>query len=277
MGEEGRTARLMELLFGEAAETAQRGASRRLRRWAGAFEQWLEALQAGFKPSSQRQALLAWRRLLRQSHQMPWELQKEDINQHAQWMLEDGYSSATVSNAIGYFEHFYGWCADHRVDPAGGPDFNPARGAVRPQIRRYAGATLLTRAEAERLLRTLRMDETPLGRRELAFFTARLTLGTPLRALRTLQWGQIEQEEEGGAWVRWRPEGERSRLSEETWEAMQGWLRASGRMEGILTVAYIFTPLREPGIPEGQEQREAWEEGRALSSSAILASLKIYG
>ncbi len=38
--------------------------TRRLGRWAAAFEAWLAELQANFERSTHKQAMLAWRRLL---------------------------------------------------------------------------------------------------------------------------------------------------------------------------------------------------------------------
>jgi hypothetical protein len=66
-------------------------------------------------------------------------------------------------------------------------------------------------------------------------------------------------------------------LAEEAWEAIQEWLAASGRLEGMEADSYIFAPLASPMQAEASDQGEAWVEGRALSSSAILDSLKLYG
>lgn len=43
---------MFTLLFGEGAERAQRGASRRLKRWAAAFDEWLAEL--GYEPYSEQ-------------------------------------------------------------------------------------------------------------------------------------------------------------------------------------------------------------------------------
>ena len=41
MGDENEIPLLLQFLFGDAAQTAQRGASARLMLWAEAFERWL--------------------------------------------------------------------------------------------------------------------------------------------------------------------------------------------------------------------------------------------
>ena len=53
---------MMQFLFGEAAEAAQRGASRRLKRWEAAFDGWLGELPGTMKQGSHKQAVQARRR-----------------------------------------------------------------------------------------------------------------------------------------------------------------------------------------------------------------------
>jgi integrase len=217
---------------------------------------------------------------------MPWELRQEDFEQHAAWMEAKGYAATTTANALGVMASFYRWCDERKVDPECGAGFNPAAGAQRPKTRRYAGAKLLSQEEAEKLLGIMRRDSSTLGKRDYAFFLARLRLGTPLRNLQQLRWGQIEGNasvgnasigDEGGAWVRWRAEAGRVQLPGEVWEAMQAWLRACGRLEGIKEGDYIFTPLVDPLREQAGEQPGDWAEGRYLTSGQILRNLKLYG
>lgn len=271
MEEEEKIPRLLEFLFGEGAERAQRGASRRLMGWSEAFEGWLGERKA----SARKQAVLTWRRLLQERGKMPWEMGQEDIEAHLAWMEAQGLAATTRANAVGIVGSFYRWCEGRGVDPECPKGFNPAAGAQRPRIERYAGARVLSRGEVEALLGILRRDATPLGKRDHAFFLMRLRMGAPLKSLLGLRWGQIEVEEregyhrehrvhgeeggrneEGGekesnhrehrvhreegekkggeeekVWVRWREGGERVEMPGEVWEAIKEWLRASGRLE----------------------------------------------
>jgi hypothetical protein len=59
MDDEGKTPRLLVFLFGEAAATAQRGASSRLRRWAEAFDEWLDERKLNYRPGAYKQAVLS--------------------------------------------------------------------------------------------------------------------------------------------------------------------------------------------------------------------------
>ena len=276
MASDERILMLLEFYFGEAAGRAQQGASRRLKRWARAFEDWMAERRRIYKPEATKQARLAWRRLVRQCGKMPWELRREDIESHAAWMEAEGYARNTIQEAVRLVASFYEWCDKQRVDAACEAGFNPAREAARPKVKRYEGAKLWSRGEVEALLSLLRKDLSALGQREKAFFLARLRLGVPLSNLQRLQWGQIEQDE-AEAWVRWRKDGGRVHLEAEVWEAMCEYLRASGRWEGMEERKYVFAPLAEPGKEETGSKAEDWAEGRCLTSGQILANLKLYG
>ena len=276
MDEKNEMPMLLRLLFGERAEMALRGASERLRRWARAFEDWMEERERNYKPVTSKQARLAWQRLLRHSGKMPWELERADIEQHADWMQAEGHAATTIYNNLGILASFYRWCSERQIDPECEAGFNPAAGAQRPKTQRYEGAKLLSLEEAERLLGALKQDRSPLGQRDYAFILSRLRLGAPLSHLLHLKWEQIEQDE-AGAWVRWRPEGERIQLPGEVWEALLAYLEAAGRLEGMRDGAYVFAPLAYPGKEDAGKRAEDWREDRHLSSSAALASLKLYG
>ena len=270
---DGKTPRLMEVMFGGQAERAWRGASRRMRRWCEAFDGWVG--ERGASASKQRR--LTWRGLLEEQGKMPWELRQEDIEAHVRWMKEKGYAVTTISNRLGMISNFYRWCDDRGVDRACGAEFDPAREVRRPKIRRYAEVTLLSQAEVEALLSTLKRDRSPLGKRDTAFVLTRLRTGAPLRAVQQLRWGQIE-EADGKRWVRWGGKSGRVELARDAWEAIRKYLAASGRLKGMGMEEYIFAPVKEPvNSEDATRRRENWKGGRYLSSSQLLSILKLYG
>ena len=276
METENKPPLLLELLFGEAAQAARQGASERLLRWCAAFDEWLAELRRSDRRGAAGQALNAWRQLMQQGRKPPWELSHEDLEQHAAWMLAQGYAAGTIRNYMADIANFYRWCSARRVDEACPPDFNPAVGVRRAKVKPFDGAELLSREEVGALLGIMGRDQTPLGRREYAFVMVRLRLGAPMRALQRLEWGQIEQDE-AGAWVRWRPEAGRIRLPEDAWEAIRAYLEDAGRLEGMRPGMYIFTPLVEPLGAHPGRQASDWDAGRYLSNSQLLNSLKLYG
>ena len=66
-------------------------------------------------------------------------------------------------------------------------------------------------------------------------------------------------------------------MPREVREAIYRYLEASGRMEGMRMGDYIFAPLAEPGVDRANDRREDWAEGRCVSMSQLLSSLKVYG
>ena len=286
---------MLQFRFGEAAGVAGQAASPRLLLWCRAFDDWLEDRLESYCKGTHKQALAAWKRLLSQCRKMPWELTQADIQDHLAWLQAQGYAASTASHMVGIVANFYAWCGRRRVDPQCLPGFNPAAGVVRPKVRPYNRAVLFSRGEVEALLRILKRDASPLGRREYAFFLARLRLGVPLGYLQRLQWGQISRVveeagsrvveelgspvvgDQGQAWVCWRTGAARVRLPGEVWEAILDYLEASGRLAGMRAEAYIFAPLAEPGKPERGAAAGDWLEDRCLVGQALLENLRLYG
>jgi integrase len=275
MDEEKNIPLLFSFYFGESALSARQGASRRLKKWSRAFEQWVADRRQNYPKDTVKHALLAWRRLVKQCGKMPWQLRQEHIEQHAAWLEQQGFARSTISSSLGFIASFYHWCAEQHIDPACPPGFNPAKYAARPKLLRYTGVGLWSQDELGAFLQLLSRDGSLLGKRDYAFFLARLHLGVPLKNLQRLEWGQIEQDE-AGAWVRWRPDGEPMRLPGEVWQAIRDYLLASGRLDGMQARKYIFAPQVQPVMPGSGYKAEDWLEGQLLSRSAILSSLKLY-
>jgi site-specific recombinase XerD len=41
---------------------------------------------------------------------MPWEVRREDIEQHMRWMEQEGLARSTINEAIVPIANFYQWC-----------------------------------------------------------------------------------------------------------------------------------------------------------------------
>src|SRR4030067_2244677 len=268
--------RLFSYYFGDSAASAYRGASRRLKKWSRAFEQWMDERRRVYKIDTVKQATMAWRRLVKQCGKMPWEVRQADIEQHRAWMEWEVVAASTINCTMGIIASFYQWCDERRVDPMCEAGFNPAKEAARIKMRRYAGACLWSSKEVGVFLELLSRDVSDLGKREYAFFLARLSLGVPLNSLRRLQWEQIEVDGDG-AWGKWRQDSEGVRLPDLVWQAMRGELEAGGRAGGMRAGKHIFIPLAAPGKEMTGGRAEDWLESQPQSNAAILDSLKLYG
>jgi site-specific recombinase XerC len=267
---------LITFYFGDSATHAQRAASRRLRKWSRAFEDWIEQRKLEYQKDTVKHILLAWRRLARQSTKLPWQLTSADIDQHVLWLRQEGFAESTINGSLGFISGFFQWVDQNHLDSACPPDFNPAKSAVRLSLPLYNDVDMWNLAEVQALLDLLGRDDSVLGRRDYAFFLARLNTGVPLKHLQHLEWGQIEQRE-SGAWVKWRPGGLWVQLPGLVWQAVDDYLQASGRLDGMSTAKFIFTPQVQPVLQGSGTRAEDWLEGHPLSSSALLRILKLYG
>jgi integrase len=267
---------LFTFYFAGSASSAHQDASRRFKKWSRAFDRWVAELRQQHRKDTLKHTLLAWRRLVRQSGKMPWQLTPSDIDQHLAWLKQEGFADSTINGSLGFIALFFQWCAEQHVDPAVPPGFNPAKGASRTKLNRYTGVSMWSQEELEALLHLFQRDSSPLGKRDYAFFLVRMNSGVPLKSLQRLTWGQVEPDGTG-SWVRWSVDGGRVRLPDQVWQALMDYLHLSGRLEGMVPGKYIFAPQVQPVVDGSGGKAEDWLEAQPLSSSALISSLKLYG
>jgi hypothetical protein len=260
---------MIEFLFGESAPTAHRIASERLLLWSQAFDAWLVELRQRYSSSRPKTAVAAWRSLLHAQRKPPWELLPADMAQHIAWMEAQGYTPGTISGSLRVLSDFYRWCAERELEPR---LTNPVEDVSIPKARRYAQANLLSRAELQALLGILARDESPVGRRDHAFFLARLSMGIPLEDLRRLQWGQIMDGED--ALVQGRLHYD---IPCEVRQAILAYLGASGRLAGMQAGMSVFAPQADSVKDAMGSRATDWRADRSISYNQLLKSLKLYG
>ncbi len=261
---------LIQIIYGEQAALGAEGASERLRRWSAAFENWLESY-----PEHQRARLtVPWKGLLASCRRMPWQITTREVQTYLDGLGASSYANATIHNHRRHLDRFYDWCQAQAI---GGLVYNPVKKVPRPELVKYNKIECLSVMEARRLLAALDRDDSPLGKRDYAFFLARLKLGVQLKTLLGLRWGQIEVEDDG-AWVTWQGgEPKRAPLLEEVWGAIQSWLESSGRWERMQPEDYIFVSLADPLHWEGRGRAEAWNQGAPIGRHIVSRHLKKFG
>ena len=193
MDDEGKIPKLLVFLFGEAAATAQRGASGRLRGWCVAFDEWLDDRKQNYKPGAFKAAAQAWRRLLGEQGKMPWELRQEDFEQHAARMAGAGVrEDDDRERAGGRWRAFTGGATSGRWTRSAGRASTRRRGRTGRKSNAMRGRSCSAGRRWRSCWGILRRDGSALGKRDYAFFLMRLRMGAPLRNLQQLRWGQIE-------------------------------------------------------------------------------------
>ncbi len=271
-----QTPLLLTFYFGDSCSTAQPAASARLRKWARAFDRWIEELRRDHHKNTPARAVLEWRRFVRHCGKLPWQVANQDIADHFAWMQQEGLSKSSLIDAHHFFVDFYRWCADKRLDLASGAGFNPALDVPAPSRRNYEGAPLWSPVELSALVELLGRDVSPLGKRDYAFILMRLNTGVPLKNLVKLKWGQLEPHHDGAS-VHWQPGSVAFRLPAQVWQAIKDYLVVSGRLAGMHAEKYIFVPLERSRKPETGTRASDWDEYRALESFNLLNGLKLYG
>jgi len=268
--------KLLDFYFGDSATCAHHAASRRLRKWSRAFDSWIEQRQGDYHKDTVKHILLAWRRLVRQGSKLPWQLTPDDIDHHVTWLRQEGFAEPTINGSIGFISSFYQWVDQQRLDPACPAGFNPVKEAVRSRLSLYQGVILWNLGEVEAFLSFLSRDKTVLGKRDYAFFLARLNLGVPLKSLQHLEWSQIQQQG-SGAQVQWQLDGRWVQLPDLVWYSLVDYLQASGRLAGMSSGKFIFAPQVQPVLEGSGSRVEDWLETHHLSSSTLHRILKLYG
>jgi hypothetical protein len=275
MDQEHRIPQLLSFYFGDSASHASHAASPRLRKWSKAFESWILDYTGNHSKDTLKHALLAWRRLVRQSGRLPWRLTPTDIDQHISWLRQEGFASSTINASLGFISSFYQWVDNHRSDPACPLGFDPTAGAACARQKYNLDQPIWSLAQVQAFLDLLRQDASPLGKRDYAFFLARLNLGVPLKYLQHLKWGQLEQRA-SATWVDWRSDGHWYKLPGLVWQAILDYLQASGRLSGISPLMFVFVPQVTPVLEGSGTHAMHWLADQPLSGSTLLRTLKLY-
>ena len=276
MSESNEIPFLLQFMFGEAAGLAQEIASGRLLRWCRAMDDWLAERQRRYHANTYHTSKQSWRRLLSHCPKPPWEITTADLQAHIQRMQAQGYAPGTIKTELCSLSRFYRWCGQQGVDPACGEGFNPVAALPRPSEGAYVNVKVLGPGELAAFLAVLSQDESNLGRRDYAFFLARLHLGVRHKTLQQLRWEQIEGNEDR-ARVRWAPGREPVPLPAEVWGAIRAYLESSGRLAGMRPQDYIFAPLRDPLNRQTDDSAEDWHSDCCLTKEQLRKNLKLYG
>ena len=273
---------LVLLLYGDHAPIVLLDPPPRLLLWARLFDEWLSEYKRSGNIPLYRVSRLAWRHLLELLKAPPYAITSGDIERYRDALIGRGLAASSVSFYMHQVSLFYDWCSRRSSDPEScGPPFNPVVGVQAPHVVPYASARLLDPGEALALLDVLKAEDALLSRRDYAFLLSRLRLGVTNKLLRSLKWGQIQLRADR-AWVEWSPALPASPLPDEVWQAIFGYLEASGRVgarrpEGMPADAYIFAPLARSFGRGATGRAEEWDERRCLNTHTIRQTLKIYG
>ncbi len=244
--------------------------------WRSAFESWFTLMPA----NSARAYQLAWKSLLAHTGKNPWEIERADVAGWVECMTREGRSASTIQQRLAGVSSFFQFLNDS----CGIKSDNPASGkSLRPKRGRYEGARYLDVDHVQMLLAAI-PGGTPQGSRDLALYLAYLFTGRRNTEIRSLKWGDIEQDH-FRIYYRWTGKGKsrRDELPRPVFKAITRHLEITGRDKTIQPDDYIFIPLtnnatRLPNVgaqtsTAGQQPISMHEVGQLLKKYCRMAGL----
>jgi integrase len=193
-----------------------------------------------------------------------------------------GLSEATQAQYLAAVSSFYTFAERYPL-PDGRPllaGVNPvrAKGVPRPQAKPFAEAAHLSVEQLRALLAAIRTwaNSSPArqqqGLRDYALFLTYALTGGRSAEIRTLRWRDL-RELDGHPQYHWANKGKSGwdELAQPAWDAIDAYLRLSGRRLSMRPGDYIFRPL--PGAEFGRDLAE----NRPLSGHQVGALVKGYG
>ena len=204
------------------------------------FALWLARLA----PNTQAAYSLAWRQLEAFRGALDG-LEYQDI---AAWVADlrtKKRSSSTIALKLAAVSSYFAFLErDLRLQVQ-----NPACGRMlRPKVALYGKATHLDQQSVKKLLWELNRAK-PVGARDYALILAYIVTMRRNTELRMLKYGDISFSS-GAVWYTWSGKGktdQRFELPAEVWEAIEYYLKVSGRLATIQPGDYIFSSISSAG------------------------------
>jgi integrase len=181
---------LIRLLYGEEAE-GKVNPDERLRRWAEAFDDWLEYRGTRFSRKIGAASHKAWAEFLAITRKAPWEVEVEDVEAFIEALRGKGLRASTILGRLAGINRFYEYCLEEGIDPQCEERFNPVAKVCRPKVKGYAKANYLSLVEEKALLEVIRNDPSVMGKRDYALISLLLRTGCRAGDARGLRWGYV--------------------------------------------------------------------------------------
>lgn len=242
-------------------------------KWSNAYGNWL-----GSKAENTRRSYEAsWEDLLDFTSRMPWEIGSSDIEDFVS-SLRGKYSESTIQQRLAAISSFYSYARENYMELVDGKEvplhhYNPAKAVRRPKVDPYGKANPLNLDQVKAFLGAIDVTSVQ-GKRDYALMLAYVATGRRNSEMRTLTWGQIENDGHT-YWYRWQGKGNSGKyeLPATVFHAIVDFLSAAGRLHEMTPSSYIFTALsdhadRLPGVQHNPD--------RPLSARYIRDLVKKY-
>ncbi len=299
-------------------EPARLSEAEQEREWPRAFAEWLETnpKTGAPRPENTRAAYAAaWEDFRLFCPKKYWRVQGLDVKAwvedlrtrpiaaHVRKGLEAngrrrpgqvGLSDASVAQWLAGISAFYSYAEQYEVALPDGrvtPLFdgvNPAKSRVvkRPRTRAFQQTTYLDREQLRALLgaiRSYKARNAAKGLRDYALFLAYISTGGRNSEIRLWRWGDLKRRG-SKVFYDWANKGKSGsdEVPSHAWDAIEEFLRVSGRLESMQDDDYIFTPLSDNVVrlkrPDGSPvvAEGSWTRNRPLSAQEVNRCLRQY-
>ena len=269
------------MLFGEGAGAAWVTAGERMRRWAGAFDDWRQERRETHHKTAACNDKLAWGEFLGLVKKAPWEVDWRDVQVYVDHSLEEGMTPGTLTNRLTSLSKFYDFVQEKGMgsptDAGDDGGFNPVKEIERPNVQYRKRMRYLSAEKARALMDAIDREWSLIGKRDYAMFLMHLVTGLQSGEIRHLRRDDLRAGEEGSE-VRQQIGGEDhwATLPSAAWAAIQEYLQAAGRWAEIQAEEYIFAPIKNALLEEPSGKAEEWASERPISVNQCHSLLKKY-
>ena len=247
----------------------------RLERWSEAYGVWIATIQSRYSKNAWEDAQHAWKEFLNFIHKPIWTIMTSDVERYILALNANGLKTNTIRIRLMSLKRFIDFCAQKGIDEEIAKRGNPLDQVEWPKTQESKTMTYLQRPDEKRFLRTICRDPSAIGKRDYAFFLTLLRTGKTVGQIRKLRWGELANDG-NQAWLVGKEGDGRENLEVEVWEAILNALRASGRLDTIMSDMVVFAPSKEPLKYEAGNRAEDWVGNRPLSVDQTHYLLKLY-
>jgi site-specific recombinase XerD len=270
-----------ERIFPSSCEPGDEAGRRRLQLWEEAVQAWLARQKAEQRKLRYQSSRRAWMEFARSINKPPWQAREADVQRWVDGLLKKEFNPTYIAEKVRFLRKFY---HDPTAQPLEREEANPAAGISIRGMTWYGSVLYLSIQEAQALLAAVDKDTSIMGKRDYAILLAFLLMGLKSQEVQAIQWGDIFREE-GQVFV-YLPSKTKKKnrnfrkrkmaVPQEVWEAIDDFLRASGRLPVIPADEFVFAPITDipTRIPTGEAGE--WNGKRPMSTMGIQYMVKTY-
>lgn len=258
--------------------------------WTRCQNNWLDDIEARSKAKNTRRAYAAdyaeffahWRHM----NLLPWQVGRIHAQGWVQHLRQRGLADSTINRKVAALSSFYRYASDEfQIQTPRGPRGlwphpNPfGSKKLRSQIEPYANSLPFpSTGQIDAMLNVIPVD-TVNGLRDLALLMGLFVTTRRVSEWRSLKWGDLEDDDEGGKVMTYRYKGgkvRRQSIPPELWQVVELYVRQSGRWP-LHDDDYVFIAHHDAGKHLPTNGAGYDPANQPISARRVNAIFKSYG